>query len=77
VVFKPFMSEVLVGKVESSTEEGIRGTKIIECLLWVVFISDTPVSMTFFDDIWIPADYLPLPSTLYVPFAHPLSRFIL
>jgi len=45
VVFKPFVSEVLIGKVESSTEEGIR------------------VSMTFFDDIWIPADLLPLPST--------------
>jgi hypothetical protein len=28
--------------------------------------------MTFFDDIWIPADNLPLPSTLYVPFAWPL-----
>lgn len=28
VVFKPFVSEVLIGKVESSTEEGIRGAKI-------------------------------------------------
>ncbi len=28
VVFKPFVSEVLIGKVESSTEEGIRGASI-------------------------------------------------
>ena len=28
VVFKPFVSEILIGKVESSTEEGIRGAKI-------------------------------------------------
>ena len=28
VVFKPFVSEILIGKVESSTEEGIRGARI-------------------------------------------------
>jgi DNA-directed RNA polymerase III subunit RPC8 len=32
VVFKPFVSEVLIGKVESSTEEGIRGTSILSLL---------------------------------------------
>jgi len=32
VVFKPFVSEVLIGKVESSTEEGIRGTGILAVL---------------------------------------------
>lgn len=28
VVFKPFVSEILIGKVESSTEEGIRSARI-------------------------------------------------
>ena len=77
VVFKPFVSEVLIGKVESSTEEGIRGANILESLLQVVIMPYSPVSMTFFDDIWIPADNLPLPSTLYVPFARPLCPLTL
>ena len=77
VVFKPFVSEVLIGKVESSTEEGIRGTNILELLLQVAFVSYFSVSMTFFDDIWIPADNLPLPSTLYLPFARPLCPLTL
>jgi hypothetical protein len=34
VVFKPFVSEVLIGKVESSTEEGIRGTKVPYILIY-------------------------------------------
>uniref|UniRef100_A0A0W0FHG1 Putative polymerase III polypeptide H n=1 Tax=Moniliophthora roreri TaxID=221103 RepID=A0A0W0FHG1_MONRR len=45
VVFKPFIGEVLVGKVKSSDPESIR------------------ISLGFFDDIYIPAIYLPQPST--------------
>ncbi|KAH7877799.1 RNA polymerase III subunit Rpc25-domain-containing protein [Lentinula edodes] len=44
VVFRPFTSEVLLGKVKSSDENSIR------------------VSLGFFDDIYIPAIYLPQPS---------------
>lgn len=29
VVFKPFVSEVLVGKVKSSSEDGIRGQRVL------------------------------------------------
>ncbi|KAJ8094275.1 DNA-directed RNA polymerase III complex subunit Rpc25 [Marasmius tenuissimus] len=43
VVFRPFNSEVIVGKVKSSDQESIR------------------VSLGFFDDIYIPAIYLPQP----------------
>ncbi|CAE6456929.1 unnamed protein product [Rhizoctonia solani] len=44
VVFRPARSEVIAGKVKSSTEDGIR------------------VTLGFFDDIYIPRDYLPVPS---------------
>ncbi|EAU81149.1 polymerase III polypeptide H [Coprinopsis cinerea okayama7 len=43
-VFRPFVSEVVVAKVKSSDERGIR------------------LTMGFFDDIYIPAIYLPQPS---------------
>ncbi|KAH9479096.1 DNA-directed RNA polymerase III subunit rpc8 [Psilocybe cubensis] len=44
VVFRPFTSEVLIGKVKSSDEDGIR------------------VTLGFFDDMYIPASYLPQPT---------------
>jgi DNA-directed RNA polymerase III subunit RPC8 len=44
VVFRPFIDEILVGKVKSSSREGIY------------------VSMTFFDDIFIPSTNLPTPT---------------
>ncbi len=37
MVFKPFVGEVLIGKIRSCTEEGLN------------------ISLTFFDDIFIPA----------------------
>jgi len=43
VVFRPFASEVIVAKVKSSDQEGIR------------------LTVGFFDDIYIPASYLPQP----------------
>ena len=45
VVFKPFVGEVLIGKIRSCTEEGLS------------------VSLTFFDDIFIPAHCLQTGST--------------
>lgn len=44
VVFRPFESEVVVCKVKSSDEDGVR------------------LTMGFFDDMYIPAIYLPQPS---------------
>lgn len=46
VVFKPFVSEVLIGKVESSTEEGIRGAEIDKFLPWAAF---TPIFASLYD----------------------------
>ncbi|TFK20256.1 hypothetical protein FA15DRAFT_625685 [Coprinopsis marcescibilis] len=43
-VFRPFVSEVIIAKVKSSDEDGIR------------------LTMGFFDDMYIPAMYLPQPS---------------
>eukprot|EP01135_Chromosphaera_perkinsii_P007911 Nk52_evm1s1055 gene=Nk52_evmTU1s1055 len=44
VVFRPFIGEVLVGKVKSSTREGVQ------------------VSLGFFEDIFIAAEFLQSPS---------------
>ncbi|KAK7462873.1 DNA-directed RNA polymerase III complex subunit Rpc25 [Stygiomarasmius scandens] len=44
VVFRPFISEVIVAKVKSSDEDSIR------------------LSLGFFDDVYVPATYLPQPS---------------
>ncbi|EDR07509.1 uncharacterized protein LACBIDRAFT_250573 [Laccaria bicolor S238N-H82] len=44
VVFRPFTSEVIIAKVKSSDEDGIR------------------LTIGFFDDMHIPAAYLPQPS---------------
>jgi hypothetical protein len=68
VVFRPFASEVIVGKVKSSDEDGIRRASI-------AFLESTerpdnslpPVTVGFFDDIYIPTAYLPQPSALFVP----------
>ncbi|OZJ04903.1 hypothetical protein BZG36_02495 [Bifiguratus adelaidae] len=47
IVFRPYIGEVLTGKIKSSTEKGIK------------------VSMGFFDDIFIPADFMQ-PGTQFV-----------
>jgi len=44
VVFRPFTSEVIIARVKSSDQYGIR------------------LTLGFFDDIYIPASYLPQPS---------------
>ncbi|KII86057.1 hypothetical protein PLICRDRAFT_165713 [Plicaturopsis crispa FD-325 SS-3] len=44
VVFRPFASEVILAKVKSSDEDGIR------------------LTISFFDDMYIPKAYLPQPS---------------
>ena len=69
VVFRPFTSEVVIAKVKSSDEDGIR------CTFLFSFQSDLPlttlsytVTIGFFDDMHIPAAYLPQPSALYVPY---------
>jgi len=63
VVFRPFISEVIVAKVKSSDEDGIRCS-------YMTIQGPTPftytllVTMGFFDDIYIPAVYLPQPAAL-------------
>jgi len=63
VVFRPFISEVIVAKVKSSDEDGIR----CSCMTIqgpMPFTYTLPVTMGFFDDIYIPAVYLPQPAAL-------------
>jgi DNA-directed RNA polymerase III subunit RPC8 len=68
VVFRPFASEVIIAKVKSSDQEGVR-----RGLLYSKLISITPkninivtVTVGFFDDIYVPASYLPQPGALSV-----------
>lgn len=64
-MFRPFESEVVIARVKSSDEDGIRRA-------FALFadrqrqLTASLVTMDFFDDIYIPAIYLPQPSALYV-----------
>ena len=68
-MFRPFVSEVMLAKVKSSDEDGIRRMpRLAPCR--VLSISSSrfrpAVSVGFFDDMYIPSIYLPEPSALYV-----------
>ena len=67
VVFRPFTSEVVIAKVKSSDEDGIRCTSFFPSNRPLTTLSYT-VTIGFFDDMHIPAAYLPQPSALYVPY---------
>jgi hypothetical protein len=68
VVFRPFSGEVILGKVKSSDEDGIR--RMFSCGFYSSLLTYPHnlllVSVGFFDDIYIPLSYLPTPTTLYV-----------
>lgn len=67
VVFRPFPSEVVLAKVKTSDESGIRGMLIGFKFLPLHKSSIIrPVSVGFFDDMHIPLSYLPSPSALCV-----------
>ena len=66
VVFRPFIGEVLTGKVLSCREDGVRGMQmkckwifytfvLIGINFYVLFSTYVVVSMQFFDDILIPS----------------------
>lgn len=61
VVFRPFVSEVLFGKVKSSSEDGIRGKGNFQSQLLITWVA---VSLGFFDDMHVPRIFLPTPSAL-------------
>lgn len=70
-VFRPFVGEVLVGRVMSSDESGIRGEQrddrvyaLLEADMTGIVRPPFPVSMGFFDDIHIPLHLLPSPHAL-------------
>lgn len=67
VVFRPFTSEVILAKVKSSDESGVRSEPNYATCVHIAHFTDLPsVSVGFFDDIHIPTAYLPSPSALYV-----------
>jgi DNA-directed RNA polymerase III subunit RPC8 len=66
VVFRPFASEVIVAKVKSSDQEGIRRAWVVWRWITLLTFLDSTVTVGFFDDIYIPASYLPQPCALHV-----------
>src|SRR5882757_6605020 len=69
VVFRPFTSEVVMAKVKSSDEDGIRRVLLFQLFCMSIKVLTRPffpVTVGFFDDIYIPTAYLPQPSALYV-----------
>ena len=64
VVFRPFPSEVILAKVKSSDEDGIRRTSPLFPLASCLLRTDL-VTLGFFDDIYVPKIFLPEPSALY------------
>ena len=66
VVFRPFASEVILAKVKSSDEDGVRRTSSHMLLAHSCYFYDLDcsVSVGFFDDIYVPLVYLPEPSAL-------------
>lgn len=75
VVFRPFSSEVILAKVKSSDEDGIRRASSLSQLISLTYFEINTlnviistilptVSVGFFDDMYIPTTYLPQPSAL-------------
>ena len=65
-MFRPFVSEVMLAKVKSSDEDGIR-RMLAHRVLYIPNSYLFPiVSVGFFDDMYIPSTYLPELSALYV-----------
>lgn len=72
VVFRPFTSEVILAKVKSSDQESIRCQWPSFCIIPIDSHPDV-VSLGFFDDIYIPAMYLPQPTALSASCPSPAS----
>lgn len=71
VVFRPFVGEVLKGRIVSCTEEHIRGASVRLCSssvaeMLTLQVSSPTVSMDFVQDIIIPSYALQTPSYLCV-----------
>ncbi len=65
VVFRPFVSEIIVGTVKDCTEEYVRGVEWCFVLLQPAnLISIIEVTTGFFDDIIVPQAQLPFPNAL-------------
>lgn len=61
LVFRPFKGEILLGKIkESSATKGIRGTSLSQLMKHhhSIFPIHLAVSLGFFDDVYIPPQFL-------------------
>ena len=57
VVFRPFKDEVLLGRISSAKEDGIRSKSIF--FHQSLSLLTVAVRTQFFDEIFVPADKLP------------------
>jgi DNA-directed RNA polymerase subunit E'/Rpb7 len=62
MLFAPFHSEIIVGKVVETTSSYVRG-ELSSGSLSVLATADASVSLGFFKDAYIPLDLMPPNST--------------
>lgn len=63
IVFRPFKGEIMLGKISSGTEYGIK-SKYRMLLLLFQFTNYSTVGLEFFNDVLIPKEMLMENSTL-------------
>lgn len=61
IVFRPFMEEIIVGKIRSCSQEGVHGTYGLTVTL-STYVGLFAVTLGFFDDILVPPNALQHPS---------------
>jgi DNA-directed RNA polymerase III subunit RPC8 len=57
IVFRPFKNEIVTGRITKCTAEGIRG-EYLSCQCGTQLKRVVPVSVRFFDDIFVPSTML-------------------
>lgn len=74
IVFRPFKGEILLGKISSGTEHGIKSTCLMSCPCdRHEYPNYSTVSVEFFNDILIPPPMLMDGAKLYVSFPSTLD----
>ena len=62
MLFAPFHSEIIVGKVVETTSSYVRG-ELTTAAIPALATADASVSLGFFKDVYIPLDLMPPNST--------------
>jgi DNA-directed RNA polymerase III subunit RPC8 len=58
IVFRPFKGEILLGKISSATQQGIKSMQLSQARGHYTHANKKAVGVEFFNDILIPPDLL-------------------